>query len=331
MTQEKISHLPNDGEIRDLSLFEVETPEGGSGHVRGRALRNLAARRSVLVNNSFQVWPIGDGPHLATASKLHGPTGWLVSKFSGGTSGYQCQKADGHRGPAAIRVQRIAGTSDTGAIVLSTALERGPSAKFSGLRPGVKFGYRMGNDFNAANLDLRVYYHVTGAEQSVTYQGVFASGSVVLGAMVLQAPATVNWAEFQQLHPTAFPAGITQVLLHFRYTPADDTPAGADDWFELELVDLYPGSEQLPVPVASYEEDEWRCLRYAYPWKLTVGSTGQPHRFARPRPMRAVPTTAAKSGGLPAGFTAAGSTEHELAVAATSAQVVDAIDRAEFF
>lgn len=154
------------------------------------------------------------------------------------------------------RFQRVAGNTNTGALVLGQALETINSIPYVGKTVTISFYARKGADYSAASAGLIIQlWSNTTTDGSL--QTVFTgSANAVAGAATL----TATWQRFS--FTGAVSSIATQIAPAFLFTPVGT--ALTNDYCEITGVQIDIGSVALPFRTyaATYQQELAACQRY---------------------------------------------------------------------
>lgn len=218
-------------------------------------------RKNAAENGGFDVWQRGTNFSGITNVPVYTADRWFGFR-NAVTAGMTVsrQTATGSA-QYALRAQRDAGDASTACIGIGTCFETSRSKRFAGKQVTISFLAKAGANYSAAGSILPVaMYTGTGTNQSSTLMvsgnwtgGAGTSQNVVISPVQGRYSATFN-----------VPAGITQ--LGFTFTPQMVGVAGANDWYEIEDVQIECSPvatdfEVLPVPKTLE-----LCQRYYMRW-----------------------------------------------------------------
>lgn len=214
--------------------------------------------RQGIVNGGFSVWQRGTSFAL-TSQVYYTADRWEAyrSAFAGGAT---VSRRDGSGGsPRAeycARVQRNNGNTAVDAIFFGNSMTTQESFKYRGRPVSFSFRARKGSNFSAVSSNILINLITgTGTDQNMrvgyTGQTAILSTSVTL---------TTSWQLFTfTTGATLIGNSIRQIGLRFGYDPAGT--AGANDYFEIEEVQMNPGTEVLPFMDSNYATELAICRR----------------------------------------------------------------------
>lgn len=232
--------------------------EGGHFQVHGTDILKLLGRKNVfdniLLNNNFHVWQKGGGAFtdFSNAVLSYSCDGWQTYR-GGFVTGLSLtrQTAEIEGSAYAIRLQRVAGNTSTQPLVLGQGVENAVSVVLRGKPLTLTFYAKVGANFSASNLTAVI------ASDTVADRGM-TSGNGDLQASINVPSTTTSKTKFT-LTLSSLPSTCNTLKVYFIYTPVGT--AGANDWFEIEQVQLDPTIYPLPFSPLRYEDELRRCRR----------------------------------------------------------------------
>ena len=226
-----------------------------------------------VINSCFDIWQRGTSgsANSSTSGLGYNADRWQNYQFSGAITVSRQSTGDTTNLPNVQycgRIQRNSGSSTTGTIYLTNALETVNSIPFTGKTITFSFYARAGANFSATSniLNAAISYS-TGVDQS-PYSGF--TGSVVNN----NATLTTIWQRFT--YTGTVPTTSQQLAPVFSYAPTNT--ALANDYFEITGVQIDLGSVALPVRRngSTLQGELAACERYAYALVPSGNSSSYP-------------------------------------------------------
>lgn len=211
--------------------------------------------RQALINGGFDIWQRGTTVTMTTADAYTADRWYCDSATAGDDKTVTRQTAVNNGTRYSCRVQRPNGQSTTTVIRLSQALETSDSIKFRGQKLTLSFYVKAGANFSASSSNL-VIKIVTGKG---TDQKLNAFTTSADAATLTQAITTTS-TFFSVTTGSVIASDITQIGVSFSFTPTGT--AGADDWFEVEQVQLNIGTIALPYYSRHFVTELLMCQRF---------------------------------------------------------------------
>jgi hypothetical protein len=230
-----------------------------------------------LVNGNFDVWT--KGTSIAWGTSVYAPDRWLFVTGSGQAGTITQQDGTGVAGSRfSMRVQRTSGQLASNNEIYY-AMESVDSIKLRGKKLTLSFWAKCGANFSPTSSLLPVAI-VTGKGTDQKVASFTTSANAIAENKVL----TTSVQKFTVTTTAVIASDITQIGLRFsNYTTGT---AGANDWFEIEQVQLCAGDVALPFQPKSEEEETLSCQRWLY--EVTGGITTSYQSYA---PAHATSTT----------------------------------------
>lgn len=256
--------LPSTTSIGNVSSTEIGYVDGVTSSIQTQL--NAKVGRNFLDNASFDVWQEGTSDTFAAGSRSYytkadrwlgyrnaAPTEVALSQATTTTAGV---------GPHYAKIQRTAGTTDTTAVSIWTALESVDSAPLRGKTVTLSYWLRKGADWTpgvVANINTG-----TGTDQSAAAAGSWTGNAVHYGT--LRTPTT-SWVRYEETFTLSDTTNQIAVMFSAADFPAGT--AGADDSVHITDVKLEVGSVATTFEHKSYAEELARCQRYY--WNAVSG------------------------------------------------------------
>ena len=262
--------------------------------------------RNKIINGNFLLWQRGTSQVLSTSNAYGCADRWLFRELTTAAC-TASQSATGVLTPLtesvryALKLQRTAAATTTGAIEARTALETSDSMPLRGKTVVLSFYALKGANYSPTSSALSVIlYTGTGTDEAVANM---ASWTGVAAPIVQTATLTASWQRFQ--YTVALGATISQIGVLLQATPVGT--AGADDSFYIANVQLEEGSVATPFENRPYATELALCQRYYYRNAVASGAYITQTGFATsttnavgynkfPVTMRIAPTALEQSG-----------------------------------
>jgi hypothetical protein len=212
------------------------------------------AGKNKIINGNFGVWQRGTSFALSGGIALYCSDRWQgYSPNLGRTITRQGALTTGYYS----RVQRDSGNALTGLIYYGSTLESQSTIGFIGQPVTMSFSARSGANFSSASGVLSAFIvYGTGTNQNL-FSGLTGQTTVVTKNVTLTS-------SFQTFDLTGtVNAAATQMAVYFVYTPVGT--AGANDYFDVQNVQLEYGSKATPFQTASggsIQGELAMCQRY---------------------------------------------------------------------
>lgn len=214
-------------------------------------------RKNIAINGGFDVWQRGTNFTGITNVPVYTADRWFGYRNAAVAGMTVSRQAATGSGQYALRVQRDAANASTACIGIGTCFETSLSKKLAGKQLTVSFSAKAGANYSAAGSILPVImYTGTGTDQSSTAMtagtwtgNAGTSQNVVISPVQGRYSATFN-----------VPAGTTQIGISF--APQMVGAAGANDWYELEDVQIELSPVATDFEVLPVQQTLALCQRY---------------------------------------------------------------------
>jgi hypothetical protein len=222
----------------------------------GSAWQPVMQGRNAIINGGFDIWQRGTSVTIG-ATNTYSADRW-VSIRAGGVAGLtisrQTSTLTGFQ--YAARVQRDSGNTSTAVSFFVQNLETVSSIPYAGQTVTFSFYARAGANFSSAGIGVNVASG-TGTDQNAL-SGFTGSTFVISQTQAI----TTTWTKYS--FTGTVPTNSTQLAVYFTMTPVGT--AGANDWFEIDGVQLETGSVATPFVRASgtLQGELAACQRYYY-------------------------------------------------------------------
>ncbi len=249
-----------------------------------------------LINGALAIDQRNSGAAVTlTAAGLLYPVDRFAATRGTGTTGITAQRVSGSIvGANAVRMQRANGNSDTPSISFGQVLESANSVGFAGKSATFSFRARCGANFSASGSILTARIGTgTGTDQSAAlFWNIGWTGQSNSNTNVT---LTTSWQTFSVTASVG--ASVNQMGVMVYWTPTGT--AGADDWVEVEQIQLEIGSTATSFDFRSYGTELALCQRYCqtltngeenHGFGLTNGSAFFFSFVSGPVTMRSTPT-----------------------------------------
>jgi hypothetical protein len=216
---------------------------------------NQSLYRQAIINGNFDVWQRGTTITNPSGSGFYTADRWAAFRaaFANNiTVTRQTAEKDGSIYCA--RVQRTAGDTQAVYLQIGQNLETLNSIPLRNKVLTLSFWAKVGANFSATALSAYVGYS-NSSNVNLPSDGGSSIGSVSI-------PSTTTTKTKFTITTTAVPNTANTIIIAFSYTATGT--AGANDWFEIEQVQLCAGSVALPFQPKSFAEELRDCQRYCY-------------------------------------------------------------------
>jgi hypothetical protein len=239
----------------------------------GSAWTPVMQGRNAIINGGFDIWQRGTSVTIGATNtysadrwvsiRAGGVTGLTVSRQTSTLTGFQY----------AARVQRDSGNTSTAVSFFVQNLETATSIPYAGQTVTFSFYARAGANFSSAGIGVNVASG-TGTDQNAL-SGFTGSTFVISQTQAI----TTTWTKYS--FTGTVPSNSTQLAVYFTMTPVGT--AGANDWFEVDGIQLETGSVATPFVRAggTLQGELAACQRYYYRLTGVSGTTiGVGHYYA---------------------------------------------------
>jgi hypothetical protein len=213
--------------------------------------------RNHLVNGAMQVWQRGIS-HAVDATAKYTADRWASINASAGTGSTVSLQAFDGEFLTCLRLQRNAGSSNTGQRILCQVLTSEDSKQLAGRTITLSFYARCGANFSAAsnylNSGLR---YGTGTDQSMN-SFLFSTWTGVADLPQVNHPLSPLTQRFSRTFTV--PGNATQLGIFLTFNPTGT--AGAADYAEVTGVQLHPGDVALDFPHQRVADEMLECQRF---------------------------------------------------------------------
>lgn len=227
-------------------------------------------RKNIAVNGGFDIW--NDGTTIAGITNVPKYTaecwfGYRNAVVAGMTVSRQAATGAGWY---ALRAQRDAGNANTACIGIGQVIESSVAKRCAGKKLTVSFSAKAGANFSAAGSQLPVILYIgQGADQSST---LMVAGTWT-GTSALTSNITISPVQARYAATFDVPANATQLGIAF--APQTVGVAGANDWYELEDVQVELGAVATDFEVLRLQQiiaDTQRFYERSYDLGTSAGA-----------------------------------------------------------
>jgi len=257
-----------------------------------------AAGKNYLINGAFDIWQRG------TSGTFTNGVGYVPDRWFGIVSGgaptctISRQTADTTNLSYGARFGRNSGQTGVGTVYFVQTLESVISKSLAGQTVTISFYAKKGSD--APNPLYVGFYFGTGTDQS---SNTLFNGGGWTNTTQSNTGVTITNTMTRYTVTVNVSSSINQAMLYFAYTSSGT--AGANEWIQIEGVQLEIGSVATPFSRAggTLQGELAACQRYY--WRMTSTVSGTPIGFGsatgnadnwiqvpNPVPMRVRPTSA---------------------------------------
>lgn len=211
--------------------------------------------QQAIVNGNFDVWQRGTSIANTAANSYTADRWYVDTATAGDDKTVSQQTSDVNGSKFSCRVQRVNGETGHTVLRLSQALESQDSIKFRGQQLTLSFYLKVGANFSAtSNVFTAKILTGKGTDEKAT---AFTTSA---DAASLNITATTSSVRYNLTTSAVIASDITQIGVSFSFDPTGT--AGANDWFEINQVQLNVGSIVLAFQSKSYETELRDCKRY---------------------------------------------------------------------
>jgi hypothetical protein len=227
--------------------------------VNGAAVSGFTGFKNRIINPGMVIDQrnAGAAVTLTAAGLLYPVDRWAATRGTG-TSGAIAQRVTGsYVGGNALRVQRNNGDTATATLSVGQVIESANCFGIAGNTITRSFRARCGANFSGASSQITSRIGTgTGTDQSAAlFWNIGWTGQVNSDAAIT---LTTSWQNFSVTITAG--ASVNQVGIMFFYAPTGT--AGANDWFEIEEVQLERGSNATSFEFRDYGRELAMCQRY---------------------------------------------------------------------
>lgn len=216
----------------------------------------LSGMRNRVINGGFDIWQRSLDATTLGADQYSGPDRWRTRTANAGGSLRISRQLSGLAGTTyCARVQRTAGTNNTGSLQIVHTLESINSIPMAGQPLTFSFWARRGPDYSpTSSLMVVSLVSGTGTDQ---YWLSFTNGVALLDTTV---SLTASWQRFTFTVTPA--ANASQFYIKFEMNPTGT--AQTNDYFEVTGVQLESGSQATPFEQRQVGTELSLCQRYYF-------------------------------------------------------------------
>lgn len=225
--------------------------------IGGSELYNATLYRQALINGNFDIWQRNTTFTSTDTTALFTADKWLFTNNSATNANATIsrQTATNSNSAYAIRVARTAGATYASFMLLQQTLETINSKKFAGKQLSVSFQIKVGANWTGGDIIASIKSGTGTDEQSpIAFTGAADEATVTFTPTTSSVKHTLSMS-------STLSASKTQLGVTFKTGNFSGT-AGANDWFEIEQVQLYVGDEVVNFEPKSFDEELDDCLRY---------------------------------------------------------------------
>ena len=218
-----------------------------------------------IINSNFSVWQRGTSNN--TTALAYTADRWQ----RGGNTHYGVSRttvSDTTNLPFiqyAARIQRTAGSTNTGIIDIAYSMETVDAIKYAGRTVTFSIYARKGANYSGGNMEFSVYTG-TGTDQSIMAGGYTGITNSLAGSTAI----TTSMVRYQAT--ATLPTNLTELALYISYTPTGT--AGAADYIDITGIQLESGSVATPyAPYSGTIQGELAaCQRYYIRYGGDIGN-----------------------------------------------------------
>jgi len=229
--------------------------EGGSDvvSVTLNQVPNYQSNRNWIINGGFDVWQRSTDVTASTVSGTYYAAADRWQTWLGSATNIRYQRVTGTNNTYAYRIQRASGSTVATNTQITQGLEQLNARKLAGKTVTLSFWARCGANFSPSSNTLsgRIYTSTTPNLNIIT-----TGGAVLLDTVSSSLTTTMTRYTLTATVPSNAEYVGVNFIVNWTGT------AGADDWFELENVQLEVGSVATPFEFEPFETTLRKCQRY---------------------------------------------------------------------
>jgi hypothetical protein len=263
----------------DTTVLWIDTDDAGdmvvpAGGTTGQALVKASATDydttwagpyalspNYVINGGFDIWQRGTSFTPTAAAWTYTADRWDSGRQSGTSGATISRQASGLTGfEWALRYQRDSANTSTDALYLVQRLDSTTSRPLAGQTVTASFYARAGANYSAASSALNLFaYSGTGTDQG-GFPSTWTGTSTLVNNQAFTL--TTSWQRFQ----VSFAVGTSATQLGFLWQFNPVGTAGANDWYEIDGVQVELGSVATPFRRAAttLQGELAACQRYYF-------------------------------------------------------------------
>lgn len=220
-------------------------------------LHGIGMTRQALINGNFDVWQRGTSITNNGSSIIYTADRWGVfnNSSTNADSTISRQTASVNKSQYGLRIARDESATYASSIKLFQALESVNSIKLRGSKLTLSFYLKVGANYTGGDIAVSIYSG-TGTDEQLptTFTGAAAVGSQTITPTTTATKYTITTTNV--IADTVTQLGVYLTTNNFSGT------AGANDWLQIEQVQLCAGDVALPFQPKSFGEELVLCKRY---------------------------------------------------------------------
>lgn len=221
------------------------------------------AFRNVIINGGFDVWQRSTDATANTVSGTFYAAADRWQTWLGSATNIRYQRVTGTNNTYAYRIQRASGSTVATNTQITQGIEQANAVKLAGKTVTLSFYGKAGANFSSSSLSARIYTSTSGDINLIN------TGGTIQGTNTVSLTTTsTRYTVTATIPSNALFVGVNFIV---NWTGT----AGANDWFELENVQLEIGSIVTPFEFEPYETTLRKCMRYyekSYRQDITPGT-----------------------------------------------------------
>jgi len=228
--------------------------EGGSDVVTVtlNQVSNYQSNRNWLINGGFDVWQRSTDVTANTVSGTYYAAADRWQTWLGSATNVRYQRVTGTNNTYAYRIQRASGSTVATNTQITQGIEQANAVKLAGKTVTLSFYGKAGANFSSSSLSARIYTSTSGNINLIN------TGGTIQGTNTVSLTTTsTRYTVTATIPSNALFVGVNFIV---NWTGT----AGANDWFELENVQLEAGSVATPFEFEPFETTLRKCQRYFY-------------------------------------------------------------------
>lgn len=255
------------------STAVVMSPSAVSQAINTNALgfKNVAGR-----NGGFEVWQLGTSVAVPASTVSYTADGWYVLTGANEATTISRQTGNTNGSSYACRVQRNSGQTGTATYVFGFPLDVDELKKMAGQSVLLQFNVSTGANWSPTSGTLLVALFTGTGAPVKQYAGSYAGSVTAISGSTNLAQSAAATTIFSNI--AAITSNIGQAEIQFQWTPVGT--AGANDWFQVDDVDLRVVPAGLSGAKPAFERSDFvwdlqRCQRHmamSYDYGTALGS-----------------------------------------------------------
>lgn len=222
----------------------------------------LSHRNVLRANGGMEVWQRGAGASasiaVAASTTAYTADRWYIKTAANQASHVSAQAGLTNPSRLSARIQRDSGQTGTGAMYFAYPLDTDEVIALRGATPILTFYVSAGANWSPTSGTLSVnLYCGTGAVAKRNSSALTGETNPLTGSTALTQS---QGATLVTITGSAVATNVTQAELQFTWTPVGT--AGANDWFQVDDIQLEIGLAATPFERFQFAEELAQCMRH---------------------------------------------------------------------